>query len=485
MKSLVSPTTILRRWISILFLGTTIEILQAANSTVEGWLTTQDLHSKLTPISTTRESISSTKDTKNGVEIRLDPTRTYQSIFGFGSSLEPTTCSNLWRMSSKDRDTLLTAMFDPRKGIGMNLMRVCIGTPDFTGDAWYSYCDLPPGKTDPELKTFSIQKDRAYILPMIQAAHHKRKDLVFFASPWSPPGWMKNNGSMIGGSLLRRWYGAYAQYFVRFIQSYAAEGIPIYAVTVQNEPGVDRATNPDPKWHYPSCKWTAEEELYFIRDYLSPAFRKAGLKTRIWCYDHNYNLKPEEESAGIGYPLTILRDPQASSRVDGVAFHGYSGQASAMSLVHDAFPSKPIHFSEGSIFGIDGAKDLIERLQNWAVSYNGWVFMLDDQGKPNNGPFPASHAVVALNHKTLKTEYLLEYYVYGHFMKFLPKGSVRIESDEPPGAPPSVCFRTPDQEFVFIAANPSGKTVPFQIRTLDTRVLCELPSKSVGTWRWK
>ena len=162
-------------------------------------------------------------------------------MLGLGSSLEPATCSNLWRMSAADRERTIERLVSPTTGIGMNLMRICIGTPDFTGDPWYSYNDLPPGETDPELKRFSIEKDRAYILPVLKLARQKNPDLLFFASPWSPPGWMKSTGTMIGGELLPQWYPAYAEYFVKFIHAYEAEGIPIYAVTIQNEPGVDRA----------------------------------------------------------------------------------------------------------------------------------------------------------------------------------------------------------------------------------------------------
>ena len=321
-----------------------------------------------------------------GPRIEINPTVTFQTMLGLGSSLEPTTCSNLWAMSAADRADTIERVVSPSVGIGMNLMRVCIGTPDFTGDPWYSYNDLATGETDPELKRFSIEKDRAYILPVLKLARAKNPDLLFFASPWSPPGWMKRNGTMIGGELLPQWYAVYAEYFVKFIRAYEAEGVPIYAVTVQNEPGVDRAKEKNPKWHYPSCHWTGEQERDFIRDHLGPALRRAGLKTKIWCYDHNYNLKTTGADPGLDYPRAILRDAAAAAFVDGVAFHGYEGKPSAMSVFHEEFPKVPLHFSEGSVFGVEGAVDLIERLRNWATSYNAWVLMLDDHGKPQQRP---------------------------------------------------------------------------------------------------
>jgi glucosylceramidase len=452
-----------------------------AAAPVEFRLTTADLRQTISPQSALVFGAAGT-DAKDRIEI--DDSTTFQTMLGLGSSLEPTTCSNFWRLAIADREALMERVVDPQQGIGMNLMRLCMGTPDFTGDPWYSYCDRPPGETDPGLERFSIERDRAYVLPVIQLARRKNPDLLFFASPWSPPGWMKSNGTMIGGYLLPKWYPAYAQYFVRFIQAYEAEGIPIYAVTIQNEPGVDRATEKNLKWHYPSCRWTGEQERDFIRDHLGPAMRKAGLRTRIWCYDHNYNLKTTGNDPGLDYPRTILRDAPAAAFVAGVAFHGYEGRPPAMSVFHGEFPKVPIHFTEGSVFGIDGAVDLIERLRNWATSYNAWVLMLDNHGKPNNGPFAAKFATVALNTKTLKPEYLLNYHVYGQFMKFIPRGAVRVESRTLGHAPAHVAFRTPDHNLILVAANPAAEESRCVLCWRGQGCSAVLPAKSVGTWRW-
>ena len=454
--------------------------LEAATP-VERWLTTADLRQRISAQDPLAFATTSGVP-QNRIEI-LD-TITFQTILGLGSSLEPTTCSNFRRMTAAEREELMERVVNPERGIGMNLMRLCIGTPDFTGDPWYSYGDLPPGETDPELKRFSIDRDRAYILPVIQLARRKNPSLLFFASPWSPPGWMKSNGTLIGGHLLPRWYPVYAQYFVRFIQAYEAEGIPIFAVTIQNEPGVDRATEKSRKWHYPSCRWTGEQERDFIRDHLGPALLKAGLQTKIWCYDHNYNEKSADDDPGLDYPRTIMRDARAAAFVEGVAFHGYVGKASGMSSFHGEFPSLPIHFSEGSVFGIKGAVQLIEYFRNWATSYNAWVLMLDDEGKPNNGPFAAKYATVALSTKTLEPDYLLDYHIYGQFMKFIPRGAVRVESQPFGQAPAQVAFRTPDGHMVLIAANPAAKDMRFAIQW--QRLICDviLPAKSVATWRW-
>lgn len=452
----------------------------AAPGPVRSWLTTEDLRFRLTP----QAEIAwqpGTPDAGPDV-VRILPDRTHQAMFGMGASLEPTTCSNLARLPDAERRRAIDLLVHPSRGIGMNLMRVCIGTPDFTGDPWYSYCDVPPGETDPDLRRFSIDKDRGYILPVLREAAKANPDLRFFASPWSPPGWMKSNGTMIGGHLLPRWYDAYARYFVRFVQAYAAEGVPIHAVTVQNEPGVDRAKEKDPKWHYPSCHWTGEQERDFIRDHLGPAFRAAGLETRIWCYDHNYNLEPKGDDAGIGHPRTILSDPKAAAFVDGVAFHGYVGDPSGMTRFHGEFPAVPIHFTEGSVFSIWGPYDLIQRFRNRASSYNAWVCLLDDKGRPNNGPFPATHAILKLHSDTLRIEELLEYYAYGHFMKFVRVGAHRIESPAGTKDFDHVAFRNPDGTVVVVGVNTTTEPIPVRWALDDRIAVSEVPAKSVRTW---
>ncbi|MSU59442.1 MAG: hypothetical protein EXS35_14935 [Pedosphaera sp.] len=187
---------------------------------------------------------------------------------------------------------------------------------------------------------------------------------------------------------------------------------------------------------------------------------------------------------GLEYPRTILRDAPSAAFVEGVAFHGYEGRPTGMTAFHEEFPKTPIHFTEGSVFGIKGAVDLIERLRNWATSYNAWVLMLDDHGKPNNGPFAAKYATVALNSHTLKPEYLLDYHVYGQFMKFIPRGAVRVESRSLGRAPAQVAFRTPDGRLVVVAANPAAEERQFEIRWRGKSCAVTLPAKSAVTWRW-
>lgn len=444
------------------------------------WLTSEDMRHRLSP----QTPLASPDAQAVTGQVEVDSNRAYQSILGLGSSLEPSTCWNLSLLSPTDREQAVASLVDPSTGIGMNLMRVCMGTPDFTGDPWYSYDDLPAGQTDLKLERFSIERDHRYILPVLKLARQKNPSLLFFASPWSPPGWMKTTGNMTGGQLRSEFYPVYAQYFVRFIRAYEAEGVPIHAVTIQNEPGVDRSLAKDPKWHYPSCRWTAEQERDFIRDHLGPAFREAGLRTEVWCYDHNYNIEPAGDDPGLSYPRTILSDPKAGSFVSGVAFHGYQGKPAGMTEFHREFPAAPLYFTEGSVFGIDGSVELVERLRNWARSYNAWVTILDERGKPNNGPFPATHAMIKFHSDTRQLEPLFEYYAYGHFMKFVQRDARRVHSSTAQADLAHVAFQNPDGSVVLVLVNPGRTVRRVQARWKDSRALVEMPSRSVATWTW-
>ena len=452
---------------------------QAYAQTVHSWSTTLSLEHKLSeqvPL-----EFGTVPDLGSAV-ITINDSRSYQTIRGMGSSFDHATSFNLSKLDAKDREIVLRRLLGTWPGIGVNLMRVCIGTSDFTGDPWYSYDDMSAGKADPKLRQFTIDKDRLYILPILKQARKINPDLQFFASPWSPPGWMKTTGNMIGGTLLPKWYGAYAQFFVKFIKAYERESIPIYAVTVQNEPGVDREKQP--KMRYPSCHWTVEEERDFIKSYLGPAFRKAGLKTRIWCYDHNFNVKPDKENAGIAYPRIILKDPEAAKYVDAVAFHGYTGEPSGMTDFHNEFPKATIRFTEGSVFDMWGAERLVDLFRNWASSYNAWVAMLDTNGKPNNGPFEANRTMVMREAKTNSPKYLFEYYMLGQFSAFVKRGAARIES-EGNGPFKHVAFKNPDGEIVLVSVNSGEKAVPARIMWHGQGVHVALEPKSVATFVWR
>lgn len=449
---------------------------------VSAWVTTADLRFRQSPADA---SLFLPADAPGTTFVKIDPARTFQSILGLGSSLDHATCHNLSQLSPNDLDQALTQLFDPQQGIGMNLMRLCIGTPDFTGEPWYTYNDLPAGETDPEMRKFSIEKDQRYILPILQKVHARFPQVLFFASPWSPPGWMKTTGSTTGGQLRQEWEKAYALYFVRFIQAYAAAGIPLHAVTIQNEPGVDRALSKDPKWFYPSCRWNADQERRFIRDHLGPALRQAGLRTEIWCYDHNFNEQPTREDAGISQPRTILSDPAAAAFVQGVAFHGYAGNPSGMSILQKEFPQTRIHFTEGSVFKLEGAALLVDYLRHEATSYNAWVTVLDENRKPNNGPFAASETVLTLDSKSRTVRANRDFHLYGQFMKYIQRGAQRLDSQPSSHNLAQVAFRNPDGSSVLVLAHPADGEAPVRVESGGTKFALRLPAQSVVTCRWQ
>ncbi len=460
-----------------------------ADIQAEVWVTTQDLTKKLhaeVPVRFAKEQQTSGGTATTDGTIRVLPEKTHQVMLGLGSSLEHSTCYNLSRLDEKQRQDAIARLVDRKTGIGMNLMRICIGTPDFTGEPWYSYDDLPPGQTDPDLKQFSIEKDLRYVIPILKAAREHNPQLLFFASPWSPPGWMKSTGTMIGGRLLPEHHAAYAAYFVKFIRAYEREGIPIYAVTVQNEPGVDRQKDA-PKWRYPSCRWTGEEERDFIRDHLGPAFKKSGLATKIWCYDHNYNVLPtaDGDDPGIAYPRQILSDPRAAEYVAGVAFHGYAGKPEGMSEFLKEYPDRPVHFTEGSVFGLEGSRRIIGLLSHGASSYNAWVTMIDDAGKPNNGPFRARRTCIMLKADSLTVDYPLDYYLYGQFMKFIDRGALRIDVSSQDADCPAIGFKNLDGKLTLILVNLRGKSRSIEIVSDDSMAQAPLAARSVTTLVWR
>jgi len=389
-------------------------------------------------------------------------------MIGLGSSLEHSTCYNISLLPTEVQEDIMEKIVCPDKGIGMSLMRVCIGTPDFTASPWYSYDDMPSGQKDPELKYFSIQKDRKYVLPVLKLAHKKNPVLKFFASPWSPPGWMKTNGSLCGGRINPDCYNVYAEYLARFVEAYQNEGIDILAITPQNEPEYFPNS-------YPTCGWTAIQQRDFIRDHLGPVFREHGLNTKIWCYDHNFN-HPQ-------FSTTILSDPKAGQYIDGTAFHHYEGKPSMMSTLHERFSEKHIYFTEGSTFGIAGAAEIVSFLRNWSRCYNAWVTIIDHKAEPNPGPHDCSPTCIVLNSNTLNLEYRFDYYMYGQFMKFIRPGAVHIDSNPSTASLPNVAFRNPDGSIVLVVINPKHHKQKITIEWNHQYLTVEIDTESIATLR--
>ena len=409
------------------------------------------------------------RKTKDPV-IEVELSKKGQSILGLGASFDHSTCENLSKLSAEKREEVIDKLMNPERGIGMNLMRVCIGASDFIGEPYYTYDDLPEGETDPELTKFSIEKDRAYVLPAIKTAQKKNPSLLFFGSPWSPPAWMKTTGKLGTGSLKPECYPAFAKYLLKFIQAYGVEGIPMHAMTVQNEPHMESKD-------YPTTYWTGEQQRDFIRDHLGPLFKENNIKTKIWCWDHNWN-EPD-------FPRAILSDPQAAQYVDGTGWHLYEGKVGTQSAFKAEFPNKHIYFTEGSVFRPNGAIRLAQILRNWSRSYNGWVIMLDEHQKPNRGPHGASATCIEMLDDG-SVRYNFDYYMQGQFMKYIQRDAVRVESSLPDMRTfGNVAFLNPDGRVVLVVANSARDSQPFAVKCGKKMFKTELPAGTVATYMWE
>ncbi|WP_152396120.1 glycoside hydrolase family 30 protein [Paenibacillus guangzhouensis] len=411
-------------------------------------------------------------------KIHVDAQAKYQVMDGFGASFTDASAYLVYhKLEQNDRDRLMRQLFDAQEGIGMSILRQPMGASDFAS-ALYSYNDLPAGSEDMDLQHFSIEHDQAYILPLLREALRINPQLKILASPWSPPGWMKTSGRMIGGTLRPECYETYAAYFVKFIQAYEREGIPIYAVTIQNEPGYE------PK-EYSGMILRPEEERDFIAHYLGPAFERAGIKALILCYDHNWDV-PE-------HPLTVLRDPAANRYIAGSAWHCYGGEHEAMSNVREAYPDKGIWFTEASggewvppfreAF-LDQMKHVIRSTRNWSKSVVWWNIALDEHNGPTVLSNSTCRGLVGIEQGTGEITVHLDYYTMGHISKFVEPGAVRIDSDTYVDVVESVAFRNPDGSTVLIVSNRTPEEQTFEVSTDDGVFLYSLSGEGAITFKW-
>jgi glucosylceramidase len=402
--------------------------------------------------------------------VRVDPTVKYQRILGMGASVEEASVYNLSRMDEDLVDSILRSLIDPIEGIGWNLMRICFGSSDFTARPYYSYDDLQAGQTDTDLVHFSIQKDIDYgIIPTIKKILIINPDMKIFASPWSPPGWMKSNGSMCGGYLLPEYYQVAARYYRMAIQAYEDLGVPIYALTLQNEPlMVSR--------HYPTCKFTWEQQLRFLKT-IKVEFATHEIQAKLWIFDHNFNNS-------MRYPAKILVDPCGYAATDGIAFHAYEGKPPQMSDLHNSFPKKDIYFTEYSTWGTKGIDAILQYFRNWACSYNAWVFCLDNKRQPNAGPHPADPTFVTVDSKDPnRYNYIPEYYLLGQLTKFVQPGAHRIYSDY--GSRKSItnaAFLNPDGIIILVDCNQNRQDRKFVVEISGQFFTPKIPANTVATF---
>ncbi len=413
-----------------------------------------------------------------GSLIDVNPLVRYQQFEGAGASM---TESSAWLimsvLDSTARQELMHNLFTRNgNGIGLSYLRLPMGASDFALMD-YTYDDLPRGQNDPLLSSFSIDHDRAYIIPAMKMALELNPTLGIMGSPWSPPAWMKKDELLHGSSLLPDYFQAFANYHVRFVQAYAAEGIPIDSLTPQNEP-MFATTN------YPTMFMSAQDQQRFVRDYLGPAIKAAGLKTRLIIFDHNWDL--------VDYPLEVLADPAAAAFVDGVAFHCYGGDVSAQGQFYAKHPEKGIWFTEcsggawspnfGNNLSWQTRNLMIGNYRNWGKSTILWNLALDENGGPENHGCTNCRGVVTIDQATGNVTYNEEYYVLGHVTRFVDPGAYRIDSTEGNGLPNNVAFLNSDGSLVLVVQADSAAT--FNVTWNGKYFTYHLPAAGVVTFHW-
>ena len=442
-----------------------------ATNDVDFWLTKSDQSVLLQKQSTVLSFGTAANSNPN---IDVDTTQTYQTIDGFGFTLTGGSAYVINLLNGTDKINLLNELFGSgTNSIGISYLRLSIGASDLNASV-FSYDDLAPGHTDMSLDSFSLNKDTVDLLPILKQIVAINPAIKIIATPWSPPVWMKDNSSTIGGSLQTQYYDVYAKYFVKYIRAMQANGIIIDAVTPQNEP-----LNPG---NNPSLSMTAAEQTNFIKNNLGPAFQSAGLTTKIIIYDHNCD-HPE-------YATTILSDAGANAFINGSAFHLYAGYISALSTVHSAFPGKALYFTEqytSSTGNFGGDLDwhlknvIIGSMRNWSRIALEWNLANDPTFNPHTpGGCDQCKGAVTLSGTVTRN---VGYYIVAHASKFVPAGSVRIGSNITGGLQ-NVAFKTPSGSKVLVVENDGTSATTFNIRFKNKWTATTLPAGAVGTYIW-
>lgn len=450
----------------------------AAGTPVEVWLTRGDKSRLLA-----REpALVFGSAAPAGPVIEVDERQRFQTMAGFGASI---TDASAWliqqHMSPAQREALLQELFGRGgEGLGFSFTRLTIGASDFSRHH-YSLDDRPAGETDMALAHFSIDANRADVLPVVKRALAINPALQVMASPWSAPAWMKTNGSLIQGALRQDMHEVFARYLVRYVDAYAAEGVPIFALTVQNEPHFE------PK-DYPGMRLESPARADFIGRRLGPLLEQRGLKTQIIEWDHNWN-EPQA-------PLAVLADPLARRYIAGVGWHCYDGTPAAQARVHDAHPDKDTWFTECSggefnprwnEYQVWMARHvLIGSTRAWARGVLMWNLALDEKHGPHKGGCSDCRGVVTIDSASGAVTRNLEYYVLGHASRFVRPGAQRIASTTLPGEIESVAFRNADDgSLVLIALNPSRQERRFTLRHGELGAAYTLAPESLATLVWK
>ena len=461
---------------SILFLFINLHVF-LHGQTMDFWLTDPDKNilfeeqSPLVPTST-NELI------ENDLTIKVNGSETYQTIDGFGFALTGGSALLLYNLENITRAQILRELFaTDEKNIGTSFLRVSIGSSDLD-ESVFSYDDLPEGETDENLTHFTLDRDQMYLIPVLKEILQINPNIKILGSPWSPPVWMKTNRKSVGGYLLKRFYDAYALYFVRYVQGMKGEGIHIHAITIQNEP-LYGGNNPSMVMH-------AEDQTEFIKKNLGPAFQKYSIDTKIWIYDHNPD-RPD-------YALTVLADQEARQYVDGSAFHMYAGSIDVLSLIHAVHPDKNLYFTEQWVGAPGNLKSdlawhiktlIVGATRNWARNVIEWNLASDSKWEPHTpGGCDNCLGALTIDGNLIHSPRNPSYYIIAHAAKFVRPDSIRIGSNIVNGLANVAFQRQDDQQKVLIILNENAQPTTIQIHSDGKNYSVQLNGGAVGTFIW-
>ncbi len=433
------------------------------------WITSGDERFAAAPKATWRAA----SPTPGVDQLRLSPGTKFQEILGFGGAFTDAACYTFNRLSPAAREQLFHELFAPSE-MGLSTGRICVGSSDYSTKL-YSYDD---GEADPDLTRFSIEHDREYILPMLRQARKANPDLFLFSTPWSPPGWMKFNNSMLGGSMRNHYFPTYANYYLKFLEAYSAEGVPLQALTSQNELDTDQ------DGRMPACIWPQEYEIQFVRDHLGPLLESSAMPVKIWLLDHNYNL--------WGRVVDSLEDDKLRKYVNAVAWHGYYGTPDMISKAHDFFPEVEMHWTEGGPdytdpgYLTDWCKwggTFSDVLKNWCRSITAWNLALDERGRPNIGPFPCG-GVVTINSQNNEITRSGQYWAFAHYSRVIRRGARRFDSQSPAADLQHVAIENPNGQQVLVVTN-TGPARTIELRLANMAASVPLKANSLTTLAWR
>ena len=450
------------------------------NASVDVYTTADSTKYRLTKTATLNFSEKG-QPFENEITVFVDPSKTFQTYMGIGGAITDAAAETFYKLPENKRKELLNAYYSSTNGIGYTIARTNINSCDFSSDM-YTYVN----ENDKSLNSFSVEHDKKYKIPFLKEANIAAANkLTIFASPWSPPSWMKVNNDMLhGGKLKKEFYPTWANYFVKFIKAYEKEGVNVWGVSIQNEP---MATQ---RWE--SCLYTAEEEKEFLKKNLGPTFEKNGFSNKkIIVWDHNRDLMYQRAQ-------TYFSDPIVAKYAWGMGFHWYEDWSGGTPMydnvkrVHESFPNEHLLFTEGCaesfnasryyawVLGEKYARSMINDFNNGMEGFTDWNVLLDETGGPNHvGNF--CFAPVHADTHTGELIYTNAYYYIGHFSKFIKPGAKRISSSASRSQLMTTAFKNPDGKVVVIVMNQSDKAATYNLWVNGKAAVTEALPHSIST----